>query len=134
MLLPPGLWSSQLSGWACQETHRSGTPDPPAAATSRPGLGTLQIHYLFLYSDDEVAGAANPSWRGPTAAGAQQQQPRAYGTAGGAGGAAVQPQQGTSPLLWLLLGFTLMLMAVGVRDNWPQVRRFLRRTLGVPLY
>lgn len=39
-------------------------------------------------------------------------------------------QQRISPLAWVLLAFTLLLVAVGLRDN-PTLRRFLRRQLGL---
>ena len=76
----------------------------------------------------------NPGWLGPGSAVAAAMQPRAYGAGGGAGGGAAPARPGVPPLLWVLLGFTLMLLAVSLRDNWPLVRRWLRRSLGLPLY
>ena len=39
-------------------------------------------------------------------------------------------QQRVSPLAWVLLAFTLLLLAVGLRDS-PTLRRFVRRQLGL---
>lgn len=44
--------------------------------------------------------------------------------------AAPAQRHGVSPLVWVLAAFTLLLLAVGLRDN-PSLRRFVRRQLGL---
>lgn len=118
--------------------QRSAPPAPPEMQPDKylvvERMDAVKMHFVFVYSDDTAAAAA--AGMGGAHAASPLLQPAHHGQAAQMHAAAPHPQQGhSSLLLWLLAGFTLLLLFVGLRDNsWPQVRRMLRRSLGLPLY
>lgn len=116
--LPPAACCKQL-GWlslaGCGSCSCSCSPLlPPPASLAR-----------FPDCDDAPVGSQPAPAQHP----AHRQQLHASPAAHAA--AAPHPQrQAASPLVWVLAAFTLLLLAVGLRDN-PSLRRFVRRQLGL---
>jgi hypothetical protein len=104
-------------------------------------MDAVQIHFLLIYADTAPT-TAEPQARGAAAAAAQGPIPRqqsAMQTAAapvgqGAGPPPQQQQQPQRPvLLYLIAAYLGWLVFVGLRDNWPFIRRMLRRKLGIRL-
>lgn len=84
-------------------------------------MDAVEIHFIFIYSDDAQTEAA-----------AGMQSSRLQLPAPGSATAAVaQPRRRTSPLLYVLLAYIGWMLWVVLWDNWPCLRRVLRRQLGV---
>lgn len=98
-------------------------------------MDAVQLHFLFLYRDDApapispLAAAAAAGAGGP--AHMQQLAHAAAAYASGAALAAVPPRRRISPLLLVLLAYSGWLLYVWLMQNWPLVRRLLRRHLGI---
>lgn len=104
-------------------------------------MDAVQIHFLFVYVDAAPTPAEPPAAPGAAVAAhapaPQQQAPAQAAVAQAAHGAAhqqqQQQQQQRSPLLYLIAAYLGWLVFVGLRDNWPYIRRVLRRKFGIRL-
>ena len=91
-------------------------------------MDAVEMHFVFVYSDD--------SGDRPAAA---HRSPQRAASGGGGGGVAVAqgapagaaPGQRRSPLLYMVLLYLAWMVYVSLRDNWPFLRRVLRRRYGV---
>ncbi|KAI7845021.1 hypothetical protein COHA_001387 [Chlorella ohadii] len=106
---------------AIQSSHNSDlVPDKYLVVEA---MDAVQTHFVFVYCDDAPPGSPPPPAHHP-AHRQQLQHPPAARVA------APAQRHGVSPLVWVLAAFTLLLLAVGLRDN-PSLRRFVRRQLGL---
>ncbi|KAL4447186.1 hypothetical protein ABPG77_007219 [Micractinium sp. CCAP 211/92] len=95
-------------------------------------MDAVEIHFLFLYRDD-VPPAISPMAAAASAAGAGgAAPPRQLEHAGAAHSPGMAPPgRSISPLLLVLLAYGGWLLYVWLGENWPLVRRVLRRHLGI---
>lgn len=90
------------------------------------------MHFLFLYRDD-VSPHVSPLAAAGGAGPGQQLAHAAAAHAHGAALAGAPPRRRISPLLLVLLAYSSWLLYVWLAENWPLVRRLIRRHLGVRL-
>jgi hypothetical protein len=88
-------------------------------------MDAVEMHFVFVYNDD--SGDRPAAHRSPQLA-----------ASGGGGGAVAQGAaagaasgQRRSPLLYIILLYVAWMAYASLRDNWPFLRRVLRRRFGV---
>ncbi|KAL4443726.1 hypothetical protein ABPG75_011463 [Micractinium tetrahymenae] len=104
-------------------------------------MDAVQMHFLFLYRDDALpptsplaaAAAAAAVGAGGVAHPQQLAQAAAAHVAGTVAAAAAHRRLRISPLLLVLLAYGGWLLYVWTAQNWPFLRRLLRRQLGIRL-